>query len=115
MDNIQSCEFTAEVESKCKQPVQTIYSRSRTRKAALVSVMTNDVKRSPAHIISYNLPSFSHTLSNSKNAVSCGKLSGQQHYNNASLSTTLEAGFKTWQPGKGIMEFTDINSTTGTF
>ena len=70
MDNIQSCEFTAEVESKCKQPVQTIYSRSRTRKAALVFVVTHDVKRSPAHIISYNLPSFSHTLSNSKNAVS---------------------------------------------
>lgn len=87
-------EFTAEVESKCKQPVQTIYSRSRSRKAALVFVVTHDVKHTPAHIVYYNLPSIGHTLSNSKNAVSWCKLSGLQNLNNDSLSAFLGTGFK---------------------
>lgn len=45
--HVAASKFTAEVEAKCKQPVQTIYSRSRSRKAVLVFVLTTDVKRSP--------------------------------------------------------------------
>lgn len=44
---VAATKFTAEVEAKGKKPVQTIYSRSRSRKAVLVFVLTTDVKRTP--------------------------------------------------------------------